>query len=243
MLVSVIIPCWNTEKYLGECLDSVCSQTLRDIEIICVNDGSTDSSLEIMKAYQEVDPRIVIVEQYNSGVAVARNTGLSKASGEYVYFLDSDDMLFSENTLEKAVSLMQSNSLDLLVGGGQTFYDQPELESALPKHSGLFAMNHHYEDVMTGVQLAEGLIANKEWNSQISTKLYKLSYLKQKSFVFIPGQLHEDVIFHLKTVLSAERAMAVSEVFFKRRLRPASIMTSGISAQNIRGYLINYIEI
>ena len=104
-LVSVIIPVYNLEKYLKQCLESVVSQTLKDIEILCVNDGSTDSSLEILEEYASRDTRIRIINQENHGAGNARNTGLNIAAGEYLYFLDGDDYI-ENKTLELLVELM-----------------------------------------------------------------------------------------------------------------------------------------
>ena len=101
--ISVIVPVYNVEKYLSECLDSVLSQDEKDIEVICVNDGSTDKSLEILKEYKEKDDRIIIVTQDNKGLAEARNSGLNVAKGEYIFFLDSDDKM-REGTLSKLYS-------------------------------------------------------------------------------------------------------------------------------------------
>ena len=89
--ISVIIPVYNNEKYLKECLDSVCHQTLTDIEIICINDGSSDGSLNILNEYSK-DDRIIVIDQTNQGPAIARNRGLDIAKGEYIGFLDSDDI-------------------------------------------------------------------------------------------------------------------------------------------------------
>ena len=89
--VSVIIPCYNTEKYLKECLDSVINQTLKDIEIICINDGSTDNSLEILKEYAQKDERIKLIDRENKGVAKSRNEGIRKVTGQFVCFMDPDD--------------------------------------------------------------------------------------------------------------------------------------------------------
>ena len=86
--VSVIVPVYNVEKYLEECLESIIDQSLRDIEIVCVNDGSTDGSLSILEEYAKLDDRIKIISQENQGLAAARNTGLDNISGDYVYFID-----------------------------------------------------------------------------------------------------------------------------------------------------------
>ena len=90
--VSVIIPIYNVEDYIEECLVSVLNQTLKEIEIICVDDGTKDSSMEIVERYAKEDDRIVIIHRENGGLSAARNTGLEAATGEYVYFLDSDDL-------------------------------------------------------------------------------------------------------------------------------------------------------
>ena len=105
--VSVIIPVYNTEKYLRRCLDSVCNQTLRDIEIICINDCSTDNSLSILEEYAGNDNRIKLIDfKENKGAAVARNTGIDMAEGKYIGFVDSDDFVdldFYEKLYTKAV--------------------------------------------------------------------------------------------------------------------------------------------
>lgn len=89
--VSVIVPVYNTGKYLKKCLDSVLAQTLRDIEVICINNGSTDNSAEILKEYREKDKRIIIVDQKHKGASLARNKAMALARGEFIAFIDSDD--------------------------------------------------------------------------------------------------------------------------------------------------------
>ena len=91
--VSIIVPVYNIEKYLAKCLDSLINQTLEDIEIICVNDGSTDNSAEILNEYAQKDCRIKIINQDNAGLSAARNTGINAANGEYIGYVDSDDWI------------------------------------------------------------------------------------------------------------------------------------------------------
>lgn len=118
-LVSVIIPVYNVEKYLRQCLDSVINQTLKDIEIICVDDGSTDTSLEILKEYKEKDDRITILTQQNQYAGVARNHGLSIAKGKYLSFLDSDDF-FDLNMLKEMYNKAEIDKSDIVTC---VFYD------------------------------------------------------------------------------------------------------------------------
>ena len=112
--VSVIIPVYNAEKYLRECLDSVIGQTLQDIEIICVDDGSTDNSLLILQEYAANDKRLKIVEQANQGAAAARNAGIAVAQGEYLAFLDADDLYYLE-ALQTAYVCAEKSNADVLL--------------------------------------------------------------------------------------------------------------------------------
>ena len=108
--ISVIIPVYNVEKYLGRCLDSVVNQTFTDIEIICINDGSSDNSLEILKRYAQRDRRIKIFTQENSGLSASRNVGMKYASGDYIYFIDSDDYLV-KTAFEELYKIATINNL------------------------------------------------------------------------------------------------------------------------------------
>lgn len=113
-LISIIVPVYNVEPYLSRCLDSLINQTMIEIEVICVNDGSKDKSLEILKDYASRDERIIVIDQPNSGVSIARNNALQKVRGEYYMFVDSDDWLDSE-TCEVAYSYAKQNNADCLM--------------------------------------------------------------------------------------------------------------------------------
>lgn len=121
--VSVIIPVYNVEKYLRQNLESVANQTLKEIEIICIDDGSTDSSYEIVKEFAEKDSRFIPVQQPNSGAGAARNNGLRRAKGKYLSFLDSDDF-FDEHMLEEAYNKAEETSADFVVFSSDQYYDE-----------------------------------------------------------------------------------------------------------------------
>ena len=123
MLLSIIIPVYNVEKYLAECLDSVCSQTLKDLEIICIDDGSTDSSLEILESFARREPCIKIVHQENAGQGAARNRGLVSAQGEFVYFADADDALTGSYSFAQLMGEMMRDNLDVLFFDAETQSD------------------------------------------------------------------------------------------------------------------------
>lgn len=118
--VSVIIPVYNSANYLSQCLDSILNQTLKEIEIICVDDGSTDDSLSILNKYSKLDNRIKILKQNNKGGGIARNYGMSVAKGKYLSFLDSDDF-FDENLLNETVNAAENNLADIVIFQFQTY--------------------------------------------------------------------------------------------------------------------------
>lgn len=124
--VSVIIPVYNVEKYLSGCLDSIISQSYKNLEIICIDDGSTDHSLDILKFYEKKDNRIKVISQKNAGPSAARNMGLDVATGKYISFVDSDDYI-SYNGYEILTLVAEKYDLDLVIFGGNVF---PEEKSA-----------------------------------------------------------------------------------------------------------------
>ena len=110
-MITVIIPIYNVSKYLKNCLESVINQTYKNLEIICINDGSTDNSLQILKEYKERDERIIIIDKKNAGVSAARNDGIEKASGEYLFCVDGDDYI-DEDFFEKFYNKPQTFEMD-----------------------------------------------------------------------------------------------------------------------------------
>lgn len=129
--ISVIMPVYNKEQYLEECLDSILRQTFEDIEVICIDDGSTDTSLLILNRYAKRDLRIKVLQQENQGAGVARNKGLSAATGEYVIFLDSDDF-FEEKLLEKLCSQIEETNSDVVVCRSDRFTQKTNKSVACP---------------------------------------------------------------------------------------------------------------
>ena len=121
--ISVIIPVYNAQDYLKKCLDSIINQTLKDIEIICVDDGSTDNSLEILKEYKLKDERIKIYTQRNSNAGIARNKGIKYATGEYIHFIDADDYLYDENVYKCAMEIIKENKFPKVLRGCAKAFD------------------------------------------------------------------------------------------------------------------------
>ena len=151
--VSVIIPVYNVEKYLVDCLESVIQQSMREIEIICVNDGSTDSSYDILSEYADKDPRILILNKENKGLSAARNTGLRKASGKYILFLDSDDYLSSPDILESLCKKADKEELDQLYFDAKVVFENENVKAANSNYITYYQRKKNYTDILSGKEL------------------------------------------------------------------------------------------
>ena len=191
--VSVIIPVYNTENYLRACLDSVVNQTLRDIEIICVNDGSTDNSLSILKEYAEKDSRIVLINQKNAGVSVARNNAIAVAKGEYLAFLDSDDW-FEPDAMEAAYSKISQDKTDVVVFA-QKNYDAPET---------WYEVSHKLlEKCILGTNSLDEFIS---LNIVVWDKMFRTEFIKGSNIAFPAGlTLGEDGIFCYQAIFAGAK--------------------------------------
>ncbi len=194
--VSVIIPVYNTEKYLRKCLDSVCNQTLSDIEIICVNDCSTDSSLEILKGYASKDNRIKLIDfKENKGSAVARNTGIDEATGEYIGFVDSDDWVdldFYEKLYIRAKHIDAE-----VVRGNILLYENNEKK-------------YIYENLFTEIEKSK-----VSFNGLFVCAIYKLDFIKSNEILFLEKYSYgEDRLFPLKASILSHNFSLVKDSYY-----------------------------
>ncbi len=241
VLVSVIIPVYNEEVYLEECLNSVVSQTLQEIEIICVNDGSTDRSPQILEAYKARDPRITCLNRENGGLSRARNAGIEQAKGKYILFLDSDDMLRSD-ALEKLVQRAEDLQLDMLLYNLSPFCEEPTLEKAKEHYAEFYHRNAQYDQVYAGLEMQELLIKNHDYQPAACGYLIRSNLVKEESLRFVPGILHEDNAFTFQALTKASRVSLLPEELYQRRLHAGSITQVKESIRNSYGYLASMTE-
>ncbi len=213
VLVSVIVPVYNVEKYLARCLDSILGQTLDRLEIICVDDGSTDSSGDILRRYQKKDRRIVIVHQKNGGLSAARNTGMQHAQGAFICYVDSDDWI-EPTTLEQAVAEMHG-PVDLVSWGAAI-----DVEDNVVVSPGLYA---YHAIKMTGQRDMTDAVM-KDSTYTVWNKLFKKRILDQYHIRFTTGRLFEDNDFTLKYMLHCRAAWYLGENLYHYVQRPGSIM-------------------
>lgn len=231
--VSVLIPVYNVEIFLEDSISSLLNQTLKDIELICVNDGSTDNSLEILNKFAAEDSRVKVFNKENGGCGSARNKALDEASGEYIYFFDPDDYVLP-NALEELYANAISNDSDLVMFKIARFYEGQPVDYSRPFYNldEVFMdvdFNHftfNYKDIIPYVMNS----ALAPWS-----KLYKKEFLdKYDDFRFDVGIAFDDVPFHVKTILRAERISFAPDFYYHYRTdNPNSVNNTPSNAIDI----------
>lgn len=237
--VSVVVPVYNVEPYLRKCLDSAVNQSLRDIEIICVNDGSTDGSAAIVAEYAARDARIRVLTQANAGLSAARNAGMRIAQGDYLAFLDSDDAL-ALSALGELCAAADRLDLDVLYYDGETVFESTGLADQFSHFQ--YARKQVYPDAMPGGQLLAALVANDDYKPSACLQCLRRAYLQRIGLRFYEGILHEDNLFTLLGMLRAPRAAHINRPFYLRLIRAGSIMTTRMGFKNFTGLFITYLE-
>lgn len=193
--VSIIIPIYNVEQYLVKCLDSVVNQTYKNLEIICVNDCSPDNSSEILKEYAAKDNRIKIINhKKNGGLSAARNTGMDNATGEYIYFLDSDDWIDSDY-IEKMVNKIIETDADIVID--KNVITEKENFSAPYKHPS-------HKEEYTNNFITKDEIVNIMVNAW--SKMLKTDFIRRKNLRFPEGYINEDLYFHYIALAQTDKA-------------------------------------
>lgn len=232
--VSVVIPVYNVEAYLRECLDSVIGQTLRDIEIVCVNDGSTDGSGSILAEYARRDSRIRLMEQPNAGQSEARNRGASAARGRYQYFLDSDDFVGPE-ALEILLREAEKDGLDILYFDGDTVFDPSVAGQDFSRYESYYARTREYGDVQSGASLFASMKVHGDFKVSPCLQLIRRAFAEEVGLDFHEGILLEDNLFSFMGILQARRVRHIRQALFHRRIRSNSIMTQAFGIEHFRG--------
>lgn len=225
MKVSVIIPVYNVEKYLEECLESVVNQTLKDIEIIIVNDGSTDLSGHIIRRYEERHSHIKVITKKNAGLGAARNTGYKYATGEYIAFLDSDDYV-DLNMYNLMYKKAKENDSDVVICGIEWVFDNKKKknnvtiyeEKKISSYEGIKAF-YNYK------------IQGFAWN-----KLYKKCIFDKYNIMYPEGVYYEDMFVSLQSIISSKTIYILENALYKYRQRDNSIVHT-ITIKHINDFI------
>ena len=216
--ISLIIPVYNVEKYLARCLDSVINQTFKDLEIICIDDGSTDNSSDILQNYALKDERIVVIRQANAGLSAVRNVGISRAKGEYICFIDSDDWI-DFDFCEKLYNCAEKYSADIAVAG------IVRVNGRRKKYFLRFEKETVSNNLQEKFELCDVPERSYVWN-----KLYRLDKLRECGLKFLEGHVFEDIIFTPQALYSLGMLVTVPETFYYYRKNPNSIVMTKTDA-------------
>lgn len=252
--ISIIIPCYNVEKYLPKCLDSVINQTYKNIEIICVNDGSTDNTLDVLDNYKDRDDRFVIVNQNNSGVSVARNNAFKYVTGDYIMFIDGDDWI-DETTCQKAINKVLLNDYDMVIwnyvrefpnnplpkqifGIEEIIYDKEEVKHKLLRRTiGL------YREELSQPENADSIVT-------IWGKLYRSSIIINNHLQLVDLKeigTSEDALFNLEVYKYVKTAVYIPDCLYHYRKDNEGSVTSSYKSKlfsqwnNLFSIIDNYI--
>lgn len=214
MIFSIVVPVYNVEAYLNQCLESLQAQDYTDFEVICVNDGSTDGSREILAEWETHFPQMRVIDRENGGLSAARNTGLTAASGDYVVFVDSDDWV--EPTMLTRLA-EESNCEDMICFACRKS-DSGATDKPLPEQSdGWNYYNRHALEARTVPFVC------------VWQRCYRRVFLKENGLRFREGILHEDNEFTPRACLKAKSVKVIPDILYNYRVRSGSIMTTAIT--------------
>lgn len=228
--LSVVIPVYNVEKYLENCVFSILSQIDNDVEIILVDDGSTDSSGVICDKFVQMKKFIKVIHQKNQGLSVARNTGIKNSLGEYILFVDSDDSIYG-NTIDKFLQIIRKNKYDIVIGKAKYI-----------KNNGNIVDKANYSlknTEITGIDYLNHLFQTKgECTLCAQFNIYKREFLVENTLFFKPSIIHEDELWTPVCFLKA-KLIYVSDIYFYQHFeRTGSIMNGSNNATKTTSLLI-----
>ncbi len=240
MVFSIIIPVYNIEKYIGECIESVLNQTFTDFELILIDDGSTDHSLDVIKQYQNTDARIILIHQDNAGPGSARNAGIRQARGEYIVFFDGDDFLVKKDALAHLYEFRAGQ--DILVYPIKYMSDYNKV---------IRDSNVKYESALNQAQSCEELYERMLREGKILSSpcemMFDKSFLVQNNLFFLEGVFSEDIEWIIRIMLAKPKIQFVNYEFYCYRFdRAGSTCNSQIDPERekkIIGFIRNWYEI
>ena len=229
--VSIIVPVYNVEKLLSRCLNSLVNQSLSDIEIICVNDGSTDNSLNILKSFSEKDSRIIIIDKQNEGLSVSRNTGMNIAKGEYIGFVDSDDWV-DLDFYEKLYNSAINNGADIAIAG---IYE-------IHKYKKFYKQKFEKEKCIENIEEKFYTLNIPEY-SYVWNKIYKRKEIEMNNLYFIPNLYYEDRVFTPEVLYALKKVVIVPNIkYYYFRHKNSIVRNKNINRTQADEIMINFFK-
>lgn len=236
-LLSVIIAVYNAEPYLAEALDSLLVQDFRDMELLCVNDGSTDKSRKILADYAARDPRIHILDQENRGSSAARNTGTLAARGKYLFYMDSDDLL-EPGALGLVIAEMERSDLEYLCFNSVAFAETPESQITADRMNREYFKRELEENrVYTGQALFRELKTNPKMNFNVPAWgcIITRDFILKHQILFVPGMIHEDDVWTFSVLMKVQRAGCLNRCLYHYRIHTDSQINGPVTFANAYG--------
>lgn len=223
--VSIIVPIYNVESYIGKCLLSIINQDYKNLEIICINDGSTDNSEDVVLKYQKKDKRLIYIKKENGGLSSARNKGIEIATGEFICFIDSDDWI-ELNFVSKMVANLKKNDADITVCNIKFVYSNGDEKNTPFKIKNNMELN-------TKEALIELFKGNMLQNHAVN-KLYKLSLFKENKISFPNGKIYEDVFTTYKLFAASKKIYVFNDyLYYYLQQREGSILTNKFTEKKL----------
>lgn len=237
--VSVIVPMYNVRPYIEACLRSLQNQTFRDFEALCIDDGSTDGTLEVAREAVGDDGRFTFLSQENAGQSAARNAGIARATGAYLVFLDSDDR-YEDRTLQTLFDRAERDKLDDLFFSARTVYEDDE---ARARYRDDYDDRAAIEGVMTGQELMVRFADADSFCVSPALQFIRRDFLDESGIRFYEGIVHEDNLFTCLMLASVERAAFLDEQLYVRRVRAGSTMTELRELRHVYGHFKSAYEL
>ena len=234
--VSVVMPLYNCERYVRESVGSVLSQTHHNLEVICIDDGSTDTTLDIALSMAASDDRMCVAHQVNEGQSAARNHGMALARGTYLVFLDGDDML-RDDAIAYLLDKARQLETDIIYFDGTTIYDPPSLKELFPFYLDVYRYDRQFEGPLSGKAYLHQTNADRHYRVNAVMTFFRRAFLDEIGISFIEGVFHEDHAFTFESMVKARRVWHTQEQFYLRTVHSNSTVTRGKSLMHLYGFL------
>lgn len=245
---SIIVPVYNVEQYIDECLNSILNQTLQDFEVICINDGSSDNSLEILNSFAKNDKRFIVISQENQGQGVARNNALKIANGEYIVFVDPDDWI-EKNMLEEIYKTFKTTNTNVIEFNYKKYNETSKNDKAISLAQHI-KKNHSYKLKSNGSYNIKNLKKMLLYKIRLYpwVRAYSNSFLKNIGAIFSPTKRGEDQLFAFIVLFNAEKIQYLDKILYTYRIRKGSAINSvstksmGVfkNCKLLKDYMINH---
>ena len=239
MELSIIIPVYNSSKFLRECLDSILKQDSYEYEIICVDDGSEDNSLDILHEYEKLFYNYKIIKQEHRGLAAARNNGIKVSCGEYIYFVDSDDIV-GDNFINNALMRAKNEKLDVLMFSFENFATDNVTYRKYEERILKIKRTEAPDIILSGIKMMKYLFERNEYYPMVWIQIAKRSLLFDKQIMFYEGFVFEDMLYTFRLLWHSKRVRSITDVGYKKRIHEESICGRPENIHNVESLWHNY---